>query len=65
MSYLEIGNRVAKYFSLDKTLINHVNTTDLNQKAPRPYKTGFDLKKANDILNYEPTIFEDSLDIIF
>ena len=65
MSYLEIGNRVAKYFSLDKTLINHVNTTDLNQKAPRPYKTGFDLKKAKDILNYEPTIFEDSLDIIF
>ena len=65
MSYLEIGNRIAKYFSLDKTLINHVKTIDLNQKAPRPYKTGFDLKKAKDILNYEPTIFEDSLDIIF
>ena len=65
MSYLEIGNRIAKYFSLDKTLINHVKTIDLNQKAPRPYKTGFDLKKAKDILNYDPTIFEDSLDIIF
>lgn len=65
MSYLEIGNRIAEYFSLDKNLINHVKTMDLNQKALRPYKTGFDLKKARDILDYKPTNFEDSLDIIF
>ena len=65
MSYLEIGNRIAEYFSLDKNLINHVKTMDLNQKALRPYKTGFDLKKARDILDYKPTNFEDSLDVIF
>ena len=65
MSYLDIGNRIAEYFSLDKNLINHVKTTDLNQKAKRPFKTGFDLDKAKNILNYMPTKFEDSLDIIF
>ena len=65
MSYLDIGNRIAEYFSLDKNLINHVKTSDLNQKAKRPYKTGFDLDKAKNILNYTPTKFEDSLDIIF
>ena len=65
MSYLDIGNRIAEHFSLDKHLINHVKTLDLNQKAERPYKTGFDLKKASHDLDYKPTKFEDSLDIIF
>lgn len=65
MSYLDIGNRIADHFSLDKNLINHVNTIDLNQKALRPFKTGFDLRKAINILNYKPTKFEDSLDFIF
>lgn len=65
MSYLDIGYRIAEYFSLDKNLINHVKTIDLNQKAKRPFKTGFDLDKAKNILNYMPTKFEDSLDIIF
>ena len=65
MSYLDIGNRIAEHYSLDKHLINHVKTLDLNQKAERPYKTGFDLKKASHDLDYKPTKFEDSLDIIF
>lgn len=65
MSYLDIGNRIADHFSLDKNLINHVNTIGLNQKAERPFKTGFDLRKAINILNYKPTKFEDSLDFIF
>ena len=65
MSYLDRGNRIAEYFSFDKNLINHVKTRDLNQKAERPFRTGFDLSKAIDILDYIPTKFEDSLDIIF
>ena len=65
MSYLDIGNRIAEYFSFDKNLINHVKTRDLNQKAERPFRTGFDLSKAIDILDYIPTKFEDSLKLIF
>ncbi len=65
MSYLEIGNRIAEHFSLDTNLINHVTTRDLNQKAKRPYKTGFDLSKSSKILSYLPTVFDESLDQIF
>ena len=65
MSYLEIGSRIAKHFSLDTNLINHVKTKDLNQKAKRPYKTGFDLSKSSKILSYLPTGFDESLDQIF
>ena len=65
MSYYDIGNRIADNFSFNKSLINHVNTSDLNQKAKRPYKTGFDLIKAKNLLNYSTTNFEDSLNIIF
>ena len=65
MSYLDIGNRIAEYFSLDKSLINHVQTKDLNQKAKRPFRTGFDLQKSKEKLNYIPTNFEDSLKLIF
>ena len=65
MSYLDIGNRIAEYFSFDKSLINHVQTKDLNQKAKRPSRTGFDLQKSKEKLNYIPTNFEDSLKLIF
>ncbi len=65
MSYIEIGNRIADFFSLDKGLINHVKTSDLNQKAERPFKTGFDLTKSKKVLEYSPTNFEKSLSQIF
>ena len=65
MSYLDIGNRIAEYFSFDKSLINHVQTKDLNQKAKRPFRTGFDLQKSKEKLNYIPTNFDDSLKLIF
>ena len=65
MSYLDIGNAVAEHFSLDKSLINHVKTSDLSQLAPRPLVTGFDLSKSRKILNFSPTPFRDSLDLMF
>jgi dTDP-4-dehydrorhamnose reductase len=65
MSYLEIGNRIADYFSLDKKLINHVKTKDLNQRALRPFKTGFDLEKSIKFLGYNPISFNNSLELMF
>ena len=65
MSYLDIGNTIAEHFSLDKSLIRHVKTSDLNQKAQRPLVTGFDLSKSRKELNFSPTPFEDSLKLIF
>ena len=65
MSYLDIGKRIGDYFSYDKSLINHVTTKDLNQKANRPFKTGFNLDRAKKVLHYNPIQFESSLGIIF
>jgi dTDP-4-dehydrorhamnose reductase len=65
MSYLEIGKRIADHFSLDKNLIKHVKTKDLNQKAERPFKTGFDLERSIRFLGHNPTSFNKSLDLMF
>ena len=65
MSYLDIGNTIAEHFSLDKSLINHVKTSDLNQAAKRPLTTGFDLSKSISTLNYSPTPFSETLNILY
>jgi dTDP-4-dehydrorhamnose reductase len=65
MSYLDIGNTIAEHLSLDKSLIRHVKTSDLRQLAQRPLVTGFDLSRSRKILNFSPTPFRDSLDLIF
>ncbi|MFN4235405.1 MAG: SDR family oxidoreductase [Bacteroidia bacterium] len=64
MSILEIVERVADYFKLDKTLINPVSSTSLNQPAKRPPKTGFILNKAINELGYNPHSFEEGLKIL-
>tara|TARA_B100000745_G_scaffold260714_1_gene184377 strand:- start:47 stop:910 length:864 start_codon:yes stop_codon:yes gene_type:complete len=65
MSYHEIGMKIADHFSLDKSLINKMKTSSLNQKAKRPPKTGFVLEKAIRDLDYKPTKFDDALDEMF
>ena len=65
MSYYEIGMKIADHFSLDKSLINKMKTSSLNQKAKRPPKTGFVLEKAIRELDYKPTKFDDALDEMF
>lgn len=65
MSYHEIGIKIADHFSLDKSLINKMKTSSLNQKAKRPPKTGFVLEKAIRDLDYKPTKFDDALDEMF
>ena len=41
MSIIDIAYFVADYFDLDKTYIKPVTTSELNQAAKRPLKTGF------------------------
>jgi len=61
MSILELVNRVADYFNLDKTIISSIESHTLNQAAKRPPKTGFNLNKAQSDLGYEPMSFEEGL----
>ena len=65
MSYLEIGYSIANHFSLNKKYIIPVKTKDINQKAKRPFKTGFDLSKSCRELDYNPRGFIESLDLIY
>ncbi|PCJ64177.1 MAG: NAD(P)-dependent oxidoreductase [Bacteroidetes bacterium] len=64
MSIVEIVERVADYFDLDKSIINTISSATLNQAAKRPPITGFDLTKSNTILGYAPRSFEEGIAIL-
>src|SRR5258706_453004 len=64
MSIIEIVNIVADYFGLDKTLVEPVTTSSLNQPARRPPRTGFIIDKAIRELDYHPHSLIQGLEII-
>lgn len=64
MSILELVNRVAEFFKLDKSNISAIKSITLNQTAKRPPKTGFVLDKAIRELGYNPATFEEGLAIV-
>ncbi len=61
LSILEIAQQIAEVFGLDKELIKPTSTAILNQRAPRPPKTGFDLVKAKQELGFHPKSFKEDL----
>ncbi|TMM31955.1 SDR family oxidoreductase [Polaribacter aestuariivivens] len=61
LSVFEIAQQIADIFNLNKNLIKPISTSTLNQTAPRPPKTGFDLTKTNTILNFYPKSFKEDL----
>jgi dTDP-4-dehydrorhamnose reductase len=61
LSIYEIAQEVAIAFHLDTTLIKPISTATLNQAAPRPAKTGFDLSKTNTVLDFYPKTFKEDL----
>lgn len=61
LSIYEIAQQVAEVFELNKSLIKPISTKTLNQKAQRPFKTGFDLTKTNKELNFFPKSFKEDL----
>ena len=63
MSIIELVNRVADFFHLDKSPVHAIKSATLNQAAKRPPKTGFILEKARKELGYNPMSFEEGLAI--
>lgn len=61
LSVYEIAQQIATTFHLDKHLIKPISSTALNQTAPRPAKTGFDLTKTNKELSFYPKSFREDL----
>ncbi|AUC84983.1 NAD(P)-dependent oxidoreductase [Polaribacter sp. ALD11] len=61
LSIYEIAVQIAEVFQLDKSHIKPISTATLNQTAPRPAKTGFDLTKTNKELEFYPKSFKEDL----
>jgi dTDP-4-dehydrorhamnose reductase len=61
LSIYKIAQQIATVFQLDKRLIKPISTATLNQTAPRPPKTGFDLTKTNKELDFYPKSFKEDL----
>jgi dTDP-4-dehydrorhamnose reductase len=57
----QIAMAVAEYLNLVATLINKVEEKDLDQPARRPLKTGFNISKAKNDLDYQPISFKEGL----
>jgi dTDP-4-dehydrorhamnose reductase len=64
MSILELVQRVADFWKLNKSLINPSKSDDIKQPAKRPPRTGFIIEKAKRELNYLPHTFEEGLAIV-
>jgi dTDP-4-dehydrorhamnose reductase len=63
-SIIDLVRTVADYYGLDKSLINPVSSTTLNQPAKRPPITGFILDKARRELGYNPHSFVEGIAIM-
>jgi dTDP-4-dehydrorhamnose reductase len=63
-SVYDMALLVADHFKLDKSLITAVDSSSLNQPAPRPPKTGFIILKAQTELGYRPRTFREALGVV-
>ncbi|MFN2438994.1 MAG: NAD(P)-dependent oxidoreductase [Chitinophagaceae bacterium] len=57
----EMAVAVANYLGFNPSLIEKIRAEDLHQPAKRPAKTGFDITKAKNELNFIPTLFSEGL----
>jgi dTDP-4-dehydrorhamnose reductase len=64
MTPFDIAIKTAEFFKLDKSLINPTDSNTFKQTAARPLKTGFDISKAKETLDYQPHTFSEGLAIL-
>jgi len=61
---LNMAYKVVDFFKLDGSLITRADSSTFSQPAKRPAKTGFDISKAQKILNYKPRSFDEGIEIV-
>ncbi len=64
ISVIDLVFIVADYFELPKNKVIPIHTTHLKESAIRPLKTGFNLMKSRNKLNYSPLTLEKTLDLL-
>lgn len=65
MSIFELVLRIGKHFGLRTDQVTKISSSTLNQAAKRPPKTGFDLSKAYQQIDYKPHTLEETLTILY
>ena len=60
----EMAMMTADYFKLDKSLISKADSTTFSQPAKRPPRTGFDLSKSQQVLDYQPVSFIKGIEVL-
>ncbi len=60
-SRIEFAKKIAKTFGLDASLIQEIATSELNQKAPRPMNSTFNLDRLSNVLDWLPGNLDQSL----
>jgi dTDP-4-dehydrorhamnose reductase len=63
-SIYELVERVARFYGFPLSNIQRISSSTLNQAAKRPHKTGFNLNKAIDELEYRPKSLEQTLELL-
>ena len=63
LSIYEMALQIAKAFNLDVSYIKRISTSQLNQVARRPSKTGFNLEKSQKLLNFPVVSFKNRLQV--
>jgi dTDP-4-dehydrorhamnose reductase len=63
LSIYDMAIEIANTFHLDKSFINPIPTSLLNQPAERPFKTGFDLNRSFSQLNLPSHSFSENLQV--
>ena len=64
VSRFDFANKIADAFNLKKSLIKPILTSELNQTAKRPLKSGLTSDYAQNILNLEPPTIKECLESI-
>ncbi len=65
VSPFEMATKVADHLRLDKKWLIPVDASTFSQPGKRPLKTGFIIEKARRDLGFHPTLFADSLSLLF
>lgn len=61
---IDIVREVADHYGLDKSLIQPISSSTLNQPAKRPPRTGFIIEKAKKDLGYSPRSFREGIALV-
>lgn len=61
LSVYEMALKIGDFYDLNTDLIEPVLTSELSEHTPRPLSTGFDLKKAEELLGRKTLSFEEGL----